>query len=145
MHWLSSLDWSLFFSALISSTLFPGGSEALLVYRLQEAGGNPYALVLVATLGNVTGSIITYVMGKYGFQLSHRWFYISDEKINRAEQQFKRWGAPALLFAWLPIIGDPLCLVAGSLRFHFFGFVLLVGLGKLARYTLLAWAFILNL
>jgi membrane protein YqaA with SNARE-associated domain len=81
-------------------------------------------------------------MGKYGFQLSHQWLHISDEKIKRAEQQFKRWGAPALLFAWLPIIGDPLCLVAGSLRYHFVGFVLLVSLGKLARYTLLAWAFI---
>jgi len=94
-------NWILFFSALVSSTLFPGGSEALLVYRLQEAGSNPDTLVLVATLGNVIGSVITYFMGKYGFQLSHQWLQIADGKIKRAEQQFKRWGAPILLFAWL--------------------------------------------
>jgi len=133
------MDWALFFSALISSTLFPGGSEALLVYRLQETTNNPYILVLTVTLGNVLGSVITYYMGKYGFQMSHEWFQISDKKVKHAEQQFNRWGAPALLFAWLPIIGDPLCLIAGSLRYPFLTFVILIGIGKLARYACLAW------
>ena len=139
MLWLSTWDWTLFLSALISSTLFPGGSEALLLYRLQEATSNPYLLIFIATLGNVLGSIITYVMGRYGFQFSHRWFQVSNTKIKRAEQHFKRWGAPALLFAWLPIIGDPLCLVAGGLRYNFLSFSLLVSMGKLARYSFLAW------
>jgi len=142
MLWLSSLDWALFFSALISSTLFPGGSEALLIYRLQDTNSNVYLLVLMATFGNVLGSIITYYMGKYGFQLSHRWFRVSEDKLARAEHHFQRFGTPALLFAWLPIIGDPLCLVAGVLRYNIYLFIALVGIGKLARYTLLAWAFI---
>ncbi|MDQ6984545.1 MAG: YqaA family protein [Ghiorsea sp.] len=142
MLWLSSLDWTLFLSALVSSTLFPGGSEALLIYRLQDTNSNVYLLVFMAALGNVLGSIITYYMGKYGFQLSHRWFRVSKDKLDRAEHHFQRFGTPALLFAWLPIIGDPLCLVAGVLRYNIYLFIALVGIGKLARYTLLAWAFI---
>jgi len=142
MLWLTDWDWSLFLSALISSTLFPGGSEGLLLYRLQEASSNPYALVFIATAGNVIGSIITYFMGNFGFQLSHRWFAIPEQKIQQAEKHFKRFGTPALLLAWLPIIGDPLCFVAGSLRYHFAYFVSLVCIGKLARYAVFAWVFL---
>lgn len=141
MIWLTQLDWTLFFSALISSTLFPGGSEALLVYRLQDTS-NAYHLIAMATLGNVLGSIITYAMGKYGFQFSHCWFQISSSQQQHAESYFQKWGTFALFFAWLPIIGDPLCLVAGALRYNIYVFIALVGAGKLTRYTLLAWAFL---
>ncbi len=137
MQWLKEWDWALFASALVSSTLFPGGSEALLLYRLQEENGS-WWLIAIATLGNVLGSIITYLMGKYGFQFSHRWFRISEGKLARAEHHFQRFGTPALLFAWLPIIGDPLCLVAGSLRYSFVWFIILVTTGKVLRYTLIA-------
>lgn len=142
MLWITQLDWSLFASALVSSTLFPGGSEALLLLHLQEENNHAYLLVCMATLGNVLGSIITYVMGRFGFQLSHRWFRISQERLNRAENYFTRFGTPALLFAWLPIIGDPLCLVAGILRYHLAWFILYISLGKLARYSFLAWVFV---
>ncbi len=142
MFWLNEWDWALFFSALISSTLFPGGSEALLLYRLQDETSNVYLLVALATCGNVLGSIITYYMGKYGFQFSHHWFQIPASKQQQAEHYFKRLGAPALLFAWLPIIGDPLCLVAGALRYNIYAFIALVSIGKLTRYTLLAWTFL---
>ncbi|HCS13144.1 MAG: hypothetical protein COS82_00060 [Zetaproteobacteria bacterium CG06_land_8_20_14_3_00_59_53] len=136
------MDWPLFFSALISATLFPGGSEALLLYRLNE-GGAALSLVLIATAGNVLGSLITYAMGRLGNEALHRrWVRISEESVNRAESWFARFGRPALLFAWLPIVGDPLCLVAGLLRCNIGLFLLLVSIGKLARYTLLAWAFL---
>lgn len=135
------MDWALFFSALISATLFPGGSEALLLYRLHE-GGAALSLVLIATTGNVLGSLITYAMGRLGNEAVHRhWLRISEENVSRAEAWFARFGRPALLLAWLPVVGDPLCLVAGLLRCHLVTFLLLVTLGKLARYTLLAWAF----
>jgi len=136
------MDWPLFFSALISATLFPGGSEDLLLYRLNE-GGAALSLVLIATAGNVLGSLITYAMGRLGNEALHRrWVRISEESVNRAESWFARFGRPALLFAWLPIVGDPLCLVAGLLRCNIGLFLLLVSIGKLARYTLLAWAFL---
>lgn len=136
------MDWTLFFSALISSTLFPGGSEALLLYRLNE-GGNAVALVLIATVGNVLGSLITYAMGRLGNAAMHKkWLRISEAQSERAERWFAAYGKPALLFAWLPIVGDPLCLVAGLLRCGIIPFLLLVTIGKLARYAVLALPFI---
>ena len=131
-------DWALFGSALLSSTLFPGGSEALLLYRLHQ-GADPFASVLTATAGNVLGSLITYGMGRFGRQAMQRRSEKTDQHIARAERWFKRFGRPSLLLAWLPIVGDPLCLVAGVLRVGVPIFLLLVTLGKLARYAVLAW------
>jgi len=141
MHFMINLDWPLFFSALISSTLFPGGSEALLIYRLHE-GGNTYALVMIATVGNVLGSLITYAMGRLGSKMIHKkWLRMDEQKVERAESWFMRYGQVSLLFAWLPIIGDPLCLVAGLLRSSILWFIVLVSVGKLTRYALLAGLF----
>ncbi|MDX8412048.1 MAG: YqaA family protein [Mariprofundaceae bacterium] len=136
------MDWALFFSALMSATLFPGGSEALLLYRLNE-GANPYAMVLIATLGNVLGSLITYGMGRLGNEAVHRkWLRISEQQTERAEGWFSKYGKPSLLLAWLPLVGDPLCLAAGLLRCSLISFLALVALGKLGRYAFLAWAFV---
>lgn len=131
------MDWALFGSALLSSTLFPGGSEALLLYRIDQ-GADPLASVLTATAGNVLGSLITYGMGRFGRQA------VPDDgraarQIARAERWFRRFGRPSLLLAWLPVVGDPLCLVAGVLRVGLTSFLLLVTLGKLARYAALSW------
>ncbi|MFP5407940.1 MAG: YqaA family protein [Gammaproteobacteria bacterium] len=131
------MDWTLFGSALLSSTLFPGGSEALLLYRLHE-GADPVAAVATATAGNVLGSLITYSMGRFGRQ-AVRHSEKAELRAARAERWFARWGRPSLLFAWLPVVGDPLCLVAGVLRVGVPVFLLLVTLGKLARYAALAW------
>lgn len=131
------MDWTLFGSALLSSTLFPGGSEALLVYRLHQ-GADPLASVAVATAGNVLGSLITYGMGRFGRQAVRR-SAKAERQAARAERWFARFGQPALLLAWLPVVGDPLCLVAGVLRVGVGRFLLLVGAGKLARYAALAW------
>lgn len=132
------MDWTLFGSALLSSTLFPGGSEALLLYRLHQ-GDDPLVSVLTATAGNVLGSLITYGMGRFGRQTVQRRSEKTDRHIMRAEHWFKRFGRPSLLLAWLPVVGDPLCLVAGVLRVNVTTFLLLVTLGKLARYAALAW------
>jgi len=135
------MDWPLFFSALISSTLFPGGSEALLLYRLNE-GGSAYTLVIIATVGNVMGSLITYAMGRLGNEAVHKkWLRISEAQVDKAEYWFSKYGGPSLLLAWLPVVGDPLCLVAGLLRYSLISFLMLVTIGKLARYAVLAWPF----
>jgi membrane protein YqaA with SNARE-associated domain len=131
------MDWLLFFSALTSSTLLPGSSEALLLLRLSE-GGEPWGLLTTATAGNLLGSLITFAIGRAGHRLlSSRWLRIGDNEIRRAEKWFARWGRPALLLAWLPLVGDPLCLVAGILRVSPLAFVVLVGVGKLLRYAFL--------
>jgi len=132
------MDWTLFGSALLSSTLFPGGSEALLLYRLHQ-GADPLASVMIATAGNVLGSLITYGMGRFGRRAVQQRTVNTESKMARAERWFVRFGRPALLLAWLPVVGDPLCLVAGVLRVGVASFLLLVTLGKLARYAALAW------
>ncbi|MDX8397314.1 MAG: YqaA family protein [Mariprofundaceae bacterium] len=135
------MDWPLFFSALISSTLLPGGSEALLLYRLHE-GGQAYALVLIATLGNVLGSLMTYMLGRLASQAVHmKILRMNEATVSRAEVWFGRYGQPSLLLAWLPIVGDPLCLVAGLLRSPIIWFIVLISIGKLGRYALLAGLF----
>jgi len=135
------MDWTLFFSALISSTLFPGGSEALLLYRLNE-GGSAAALVAIATVGNVIGSLITYCMGRLGNEALHRkWLRISEAQAARAESWFNKYGKPSLLLAWLPLVGDPLCLVAGLLRCGMIPFLILITIGKLVRYSVLTLPF----
>lgn len=129
------MDWTLFTSALLSATLLPGSSETLLVLRLQ-AGADPAVSLATATAGNLLGSLLTYAIGLAGNQVLHRrWLRISERELARAERGFARWGLPVLLFAWLPVIGDPLCLLAGLLRVGWLPFVLLVGCGKLARYA----------
>jgi membrane protein YqaA with SNARE-associated domain len=132
------VDWVLFFSALLSATLLPGGSEVLLLVRI-NADGDPMTLVLIATAGNLLGSLLTYALGRLGNHAwHHRWLRIGDRDLVRAEQWFARWGRPALLLAWLPVVGDPLCLVAGLLRVGLPSFVLLVGIGKFFRYAAIA-------
>ena len=138
----AAMDWALFVSALLSSTLLPGGSEAMLLLRLND-GASPYVVVLIATVGNVLGSLITYGMGRLGNEAVHRrWLRMNEKDVSHAEGWFTRFGRPALLFAWLPVVGDPLCLVAGLLRCSLISFFVLVTVGKFARYSLLAWVFI---
>ena len=132
------MDWTLFGSALLSSTLFPGGSEALLLYRLHQ-GADPLETVATATAGNVLGSLTTYGMGRFGRRAMQRRSAKTEQHVARAERWFARFGRPALLLAWLPVVGDPLCLVAGVLRVGVASFLVLVTLGKLARYAALAW------
>ena len=135
------MDWTLFSSALLSATLLPGSSEALLLYRLGE-GAAAHVAVLTATAGNLLGSLVTYTMGRGGNSLLHRrWLRIDAHDLERAERWFNRWGIAVLLLAWLPVIGDPLCLLAGLLRVDMARFVILVGLGTLVRYAFIAWAF----
>jgi membrane protein YqaA with SNARE-associated domain len=138
---LISPDWPLFTSAFLSATLLPGSSEALLLFRLHEGADAP-SLLLSATAGNLLGSLVTYAMGLGGNTMLHRrWLGIDEAGLARAQSWFSRWGAPVLLLAWLPVIGDPLCLLAGLLRVDPVRFVVLVGAGKLARYAFIAWAF----
>ena len=133
------IDWGLFVSAFLSATLLPGSSEALLLLKLGEAA-HPGWLVASATAGNLLGSLLTYAMGRGGNAVLHRrWLRIDQAQVERAERWFGRWGLPTLLLAWLPVIGDPLCLLAGILRVRLRWFVLLVGMGKLLRYATLVW------
>lgn len=133
---------SLFFSALLSATLLPGSSEALLIYLMQQDDLSWLLLWLFATMGNVLGSIVNWGLGRFGYHLRHKtWFPVSEVQLEKARGYFLRWGSVSLLLAWLPIIGDPLTLLAGLLRVPFMLFLLLVSIGKGLRYALLIGIF----
>jgi membrane protein YqaA with SNARE-associated domain len=102
-------------------------------------GFDPTMVVLVATLGNSCGALTTYAVGWWGGAfLIRRLLRVSPESQQRAEHSFLRYGSWALLFSWVPIIGDPLCLVGGILRTGFWRFLLLVATGKFVRYLVVA-------
>ena len=127
----------LFFSAFASATLLPLGSEALLIYNIKE-GFNIYALLLIATFGNVLGSILNYYLGLKGEEYLVNKNLVKEKYIESSKKYFDRFGSFSLLFAWLPIIGDPITFVAGILRYNFKLFLVLVVISKLGRYLFIA-------
>ncbi|MFW6028196.1 MAG: YqaA family protein [bacterium] len=132
----------LFFSAFTSATLLPGSSEAALITLLALGRGEPLLLVIVATAGNVLGSCVNWVLGRFvSTYRDRRWFPVDEQSYERAAAWFRRYGVWSLLLSWLPIIGDPLTAVAGALRVGFLRFVVLVSLGKAARYVFILAAF----
>jgi membrane protein YqaA with SNARE-associated domain len=127
--------WELFISALISSTLLPGGSEALLIYHAVQQIEPPILLLIVATTGNSLGGMLSWGMGRWLV-----WRFPArqlEQKHQTAIERFQHWGSPALLFSWLPIIGDPLCLAAGWLKTHWLPALLFIVIGKALRYYIL--------
>jgi membrane protein YqaA with SNARE-associated domain len=141
MHdWLSGYGFlSLFLLSFLASTLIPLGSEWLLVAMLL-AKYDPTRVVAVATLGNYLGALTSYGIGLYGGEfLRVRVLRMSDSTTKKAERLYGRFGSYSLLLSWLPVVGDPLCLVGGVLRVRFFRFSLLVFSGKLVRYAAVAW------
>lgn len=133
----------LFASAFTSATLLPGSSEAALLTLLALGRGEIALLVAVATAGNVLGSLVNWVLGRGIERFRERpWFPVGPEAYARAERWYGRHGGWSLLLSWLPVVGDPLTMVAGTLRFPLLPFLLLVTLGKAGRYLFLAGAFL---
>lgn len=125
---------TLFVVSFLSATLLPLGSEALLLYDVSQN----YSLFLlwsVATLGNTLGSMVNYWLGLKGEVYLERKGYLSVEKMSKARRLFDTYGGWTLLLSWVPIIGDPLTIVAGVLRYDFKWFVLIVFIAKGLRYA----------
>jgi len=138
--WLNQPGYvALFCTSFLASTLVPLGSEWLLVMML-TVGYEPFPTVAVATAGNYLGAVVTYLIGiRGGRWLIERVMRVSPEQQERARNYYRRYGVFSLFFSWLPIVGDPLCLLGGMLRIDFALFTLLVASGKLARYAVTAW------
>lgn len=139
LSWITYLG--LGFSACIAATLLPMQSEAALVALLALEPSAVYSLVLVATVGNVLGSQINWWLGT---QLqrwqARRWFPVKPAQLERAQKWYQQYGRWSLLASWLPIVGDPLTLIAGMMREPFWRFTLLVTIAKAGRYSVLAYA-----
>lgn len=137
--WDISAYLGLFLAAFGAATLLPLQSEAVLA-GLLLAGQQPIAsLLLVATAGNVLGSALNWLLGRYLERWREkRWFPVSAERLQRAQQAYHRYGRWSLLLSWMPLIGDPLTVVAGVMREPFWSFLLIVLLAKAGRYLALA-------
>ena len=130
----------LFFASFLAATILPFSSEVVLGVLLSH-DFNPYVTVFVATTGNVLGSVVNYGLGVLGSQiLLNKFLGISTKQIGKAENRFKKYGAFSLLFAWVPVIGDPLTVAAGILKINFVLFLFLVTMGKFLRYVFVSWA-----
>lgn len=138
-QWLLEYGYpALFLLSFLAATLVPLGSEWLLAVLLLN-GFDLMIVVPVATLGNSCGALTTYAIGLWGGPyLIERILKISPDRQRQAELYFSRYGSWALLFSWVPILGDPLCLAGGVLRTGFWRFILLVSAGKFVRYLVVA-------
>lgn len=122
---------TLFISSFVSATLFPGGSELLLVYYLKNSSGDAYLYFSSATLGNSLGAVLTYFMGYY---LPSRRQPVQGKQ-QKALLYCQHYGAAALLLSWLPVIGDLLPLAAGWLKTPVLLSIFAIIAGKAMRYA----------
>ena len=131
----------LFCSALVAATILPMQSETVLVGLLTASDYSASILILVATLGNVLGSVINWYLGRYLLRFKERrWFPGSGHQLERAQSWYRRYGRWSLLGSWQPIVGDPLTVTAGIMREPLGPFVFLVTIAKGTRYLILAAA-----
>ncbi|RLW51689.1 MAG: hypothetical protein B6D76_18675 [gamma proteobacterium symbiont of Stewartia floridana] len=129
---------TLFSGSFLASTLLPGGSEALLLWHLHQANHAPPILWLTATLGNTLGGLSSWLIGWW---LAKRFPQkgLKDQRQRQALERIGRYGSPALLLSWLPVVGDPLCLAAGWAGVRFSLAMLFIGIGKGIRYAVVIW------
>lgn len=130
--------WGLFVSAFISSTLFPGGSEVVLAVLGSKDSYDPAVLLAVATVGNTLGGMSSWGIGRLlAMRFPARG--LLKQQHQHALLRLQRWGSPTLLFSWLPVVGDPLCLAAGWLRMNWLVSLLFIATGKAVRYAVLLY------
>lgn len=129
----------LFILSFAASTILPLGSEWLLVSMVLSGSSLPLS-VMTASSGNYLGAVTTYLIGFFGGAfLIRKIFKIDSAKEERAKNLYFRYGTWSLLLSWLPVIGDPLCLAGGLMKVGFARFSILVIIGKVARYSALAY------
>lgn len=131
----------LFLAALAAATILPLQSEAALVALVASGSYPVWLLVVVASLGNVLGSVVNWLIGR-GIERfrDRRWFPVRPAALARAQAWYRRYGKWSLLLSWAPVVGDPLTVVAGLAREPFPVFLVLVTLAKVGRYVVLAAA-----
>jgi membrane protein YqaA with SNARE-associated domain len=126
---------TVFVVAFISATLLPMGSEPVVLGLISLNPESFCPVILVATAGNTLGGAVDWWMGYGARRVASK--YSRSRTHTRALAWLEHLGPKACLLAWLPVIGDPLCAVAGWLRFPFWPCVVYMAIGKFARYVLM--------
>ena len=126
---------SIFAISFLAATILPFSSELSLATLIATSDYDNLLLLTVASFGNILGSVVNWALGSYSRNLTtKKWFPFKETQIERSSKWFKKFGKWSLLFAWVPVVGDPLTLVAGILRVKFIDFIILVAIGKVSRY-----------
>jgi len=129
----------LFLLSFLAATVLPIGSEWLLIVMVIK-GFSPEYCVLTASIGNYLGACTNLLIGMWGSDFCiKKILRIDEEQLQKAERLYNKYGAWSLLLSWLPVVGDPLCIVAGVFKVHFIRFTVLVYIGKFCRYATLAF------
>lgn len=132
----------LFLSAFGAATLLPLQSEAVLLSLLIQKQHSVIALIAVASLGNILGSCVNWWLGlKIEQYKDKRWFPVSERKLQQAQQIYQKYGFWSLLLSWVPVIGDPITLIAGLMKENFARFLLMVSVAKIGRYLFIYLAY----
>ena len=125
----------LFVSAFLAATVFPASSEVVLTGLAATGEFDPVWLLVVASAGNTLGSVFNWLLGRFCLRWQDRpWFPAGPERLATATVWFNRYGLWSLLLSWMPVVGDPITLVAGVLKVSFWKFLLLVAIAKTVRY-----------
>lgn len=132
----------MFITAFSSATLIPMGSEAVLIYNLEQ-GYSASILFLVAVIGNTLGSFVNYYLGFKGEEFLVRKRYLKEQFIRKYKVKFDKYGGFMLLLAWVPIIGDGLTFIAGMLKYNLIKFFIFVFLSKFFRYLVVIYFYYL--
>ena len=128
---------SLFAISFLAATILQFSSELTLAGLIATSDYDNLLLLIVASFGNILGSIVNWALGSYSRNLTtKKWFPFKETQIERSSKWFRKFGKWSLLFAWVPVLCDPLTLVAGILRVKFIDFIILVAIGKVSRYLI---------
>ena len=124
--------------SFLAATILPLSSELVLSTMLLTDSFDKYLLLVVASFGNIFGSSVNWYLGKKILIFKDKkWFPVNEKQIAKSEMYFKKYGIWSLLLSWVPVIGDPLTVIAGILKINFFTFLLLVSISKTSRYIFL--------
>lgn len=126
--------------SFLAATFLPFSSEVILTTMYLSKNFNIFILLIVASTGNISGSLFNWYLGKKILIFKDKkWFPISDDRLKKSEKFFQKYGVWSLLLAWVPIIGDPLTMIAGVLRIKLIVFLIFVSISKISRYVFIIY------
>lgn len=136
---------SLFASSLLAATLIPAQSEVVLIGSIVLIPDNVFLLVAIASVGNVLGALINWILGRFFCNRCARIYDAESGSVQRAVHWYQRWGWISLFASWVPIIGDPITFISGVMKEPLWRFVLIVTIAKVIRYAVLGFVTISSL
>ena len=131
---------SLFISSFLSSTVLPGHSEITLITFILLEKYSQFLLIFFASVGNILGSFVNWYLGFHITKFVNKsWFPFKKKQLDKASSWYLKYGKWSLFFTWVPIIGDPLTIVAGIFRVPLIIFITIVSISKILRYIFVSY------